>query len=486
MRQIFKNHSKPVNPGETVHQSERIFAALVLTGILSLGAGLTLLQTAFAAPAGLSESTTNLVKVKDQKVGQNLDRKQANRLPPRIANAVRQNLSRQTGIALGKLKITQFSQETWSDGCLGLPKSGEFCTQALVPGWRVVVSSGNKTWAYRTNSTGQVLRLEKSNAPANNIPGNFPKSVANAVIADASTQLGLPVNQIRVVQAEQKTWPDACLGIYAPDILCAPATVEGWQVTVEASGKRLVYRTNASGSVVKVDQLASLPNSVRDAVLREASGQFKVPTTELSIVQAQQQNWDSCLGLGGINESCLTNAIPGWQVTVQNKLQLLVYHTNSDGSIVKFNQAASKLSDAGILKPTPIPTSELPPSLDKNVVFRAIASGGFAGRTYETVLLNDGSLMRVRIGDANDSERSVLRIPVQQVRQFQQLLKRQQFSQFKNLSYPAPSGAADHITHTLTSREGTVRYTDINQGSLPAPLEEVIQGWNRLARTAQR
>lgn len=486
MRQIFKNHSKPVNPGETVHQSERIFAALVLTGILSLGAGLTLLQTAFAAPARLSESTTELVKVKDQKVGQNLDRKQANRLPPRIANAVRQDLSRQTGIAVGRLKITDFNQKTWTDGCLGLPKSGKFCTQAVVPGWRVVVSSGNKTWVYRTNSTGQVLHLQKSDTPVSNIPENFPKSIANAVIADASTQLGLPVNQIRLVQAEQKTWPDACLGIYAPDILCAPATVEGWRVTVQGNGQRLVYRTNAAGSVVKLDQLASLPNSVRDAVLLEASRQFKVPANQLSIIQAKQQNWDSCLGLGGINESCATLAIPGWQVTVQNQLQLLVYHTNDNGSLVKFNRDASKISDAGTLQPTPIPASELPPSLDKNVVFRAIASGGFAGRTYETVLLNDGRLMRVRIGDANDSERSVLRISVQQVRQFQQLLERQQFAQFKNLSYPAPSGAADYITYTLTSREGTVRYTDINRGSLPAPLEKAIQGWNRLASSAQR
>ncbi|MBD2742390.1 hypothetical protein H6H02_12615 [Coleofasciculus sp. FACHB-1120] len=483
---MFKNHSKPVNPSETVHQSERIFAALVLTGILSLGAGLTLLQTAFAAPATLSESITRLVRLKDQKVGQNLDRKQANRLPPRIANTVRQDLSRQTGIAPGKLKITEFSQETWKDGCLGLPKSGEFCTQALVPGWRVVVSNGRKTWVYRTNSTGQVVRLQNSDTPVSSIPKDLPKAVTSAILPIAAEQLEVTPDKIRLVQAEKKTWPDACLGIYAPDILCAPATVDGWQVTVEGSGKRLVYRTNATGSVVKVDQLASLPNSVRDAVLREASGQFKLPTTELSIIQAQQYNWDSCLGLGGINESCLTNAIPGWQVTVQNKLQLLVYHTNSDGSIVKFNQAASKLSDAGILKPTPIPTSELPPSLDKNVVFRAIESGGFTGRTYETVLLNDGSLMRVRIGDANDSERSVLRIPVQQVRQFQQMLERQQFAQFKNLSYPAPSGAADHITYTLSSRKGTVRYTDINQESLPAPLEKVIQDWNRLASSAQR
>jgi hypothetical protein len=137
------------------------------------------------------------------------------------------------------------------------------------------------------------------------------------------------------------------------------------------------------------------------------------------------------------------------------------------------------------VKPVPIPPSELPPPLDQGVVFREISSGGFAGLIYETVLLQDGRLIRVRIGDANDSERSVRKISVEQVKQFQKLLARKDFDKFKNLSYPAPSGAADFITYTLTSKEGTVQYNDISQTDLPKKLQSVVQAWNQIKTSAK-
>jgi hypothetical protein len=63
------------------------------------------------------------------------------------------------------------------------------------------------------------------------------------------------------------------------------------------------------------------------------------------------------------------------------------------------------------------------------------------------------------------------------------LLDQEQFSQFNQLSYPVPNGAADYITVTLTSRDGTTRYADIAQNQLPEPLKDVIQAWNQIANS---
>ncbi|MGH2412285.1 MAG: hypothetical protein ACRDEA_01020 [Microcystaceae cyanobacterium] len=46
---------------------------------------------------------------------------------------------------------------------MGIAQSGEMCTQALVEGWRVVVSDGQKNWIYRTDGEGRVIRLESLN-----------------------------------------------------------------------------------------------------------------------------------------------------------------------------------------------------------------------------------------------------------------------------------------------------------------------------------
>ncbi|MEH1924005.1 hypothetical protein [Nostoc sp.] len=366
----------------------RVFTALILTGLLSVSSGFTLIKGAVGASANFSLETSNEVLK---------DNIKPNRLPSLVANAVLRDLARRQGISTRELQIINYNQQTWRNGCLELPQSDEICTQALIPGWRIVVSNGKQNWIYHTNSNGRSLRLASANTPSENLPDQLPTSVKNAVLQATSRRLQQPISQLTIIQAQQQTWRDSCLELANADEFCTQALVSGWRVVIGA-----------------VDQT-------------------------------------------------------------------LVYHTNQTGSLLRLNQKANEST----LSPVQIPVSELPPPLDRDIVFRQISSGGFAGRTYETVLLKDGRLIRVRIGDANDSERSVRRVSVQQVKQFVRSLERSKFSKFKNLSYPAPSGAADYITYTLTSQEGTVQYNDISQNNLPKNLQTVVKAWNQLAASAQ-
>ncbi len=366
----------------------RIFTALILTGILSVTSSLTFIKDATGASANLSLETNNEVLK---------DNTKPNRLPRPVAKAVLRDLARRQGIFTSQLQIIDYNQQTWRNGCLELPQSDEICTQALVPGWRIVVSNGKQNWVYHTNSNGRSLRLASANTLSNNLPDELPASVKNAVLQAASRRLQQLISQLTIIQAQRQTWKDSCLELANADEFCTQALVSGWRVVVGA-----------------VDQT-------------------------------------------------------------------LVYHTNQTGSAVRLNQKANE----GTLAPVQIPASELPPPLDRDIVFRQISSGGFAGRTYQTVLLKDGRLIRVRIGDANDSGRSVRSVSLQQVQQFQRFLERSKFSKFQNLSYPAPSGAADYITHTLTSQKGTVQYNDISENNLPKNLQAAVKAWNQLVASAQ-
>ena len=267
-------------------------------------------------------------------------------------------------------------------------------------------------------------------------------------------------------------------------------------LSLETSNKVLndkenwIYHTNsnerslrlASANTPSNNRSNKLPASVRNAVLQAASKRLQQPISQLRIIEFQQQTWkDGCLELANADEFCTQALVPGWRVVVGIGEQTLVYHTNQTGSALRLNEKAS----SSPLTPVRIPVSELPPPLDQYVVFRQISSGGFAGRTYETVLLKDGQLIQVRIGDANDSERSVRRVSVQQVQQFVRSLERLKFSKFKNLSYPAPSGAADYIGYTLTSQEGTVQYNDISRNNLPKNLQAAVKAWNDLIASAK-
>ncbi|MBD2465626.1 hypothetical protein H6G89_32045 [Oscillatoria sp. FACHB-1407] len=84
-------------------------------------------------------------------------------LPGIVSQLVMQDVRTRT---TDSVRIIQYEPREWSDGCLGLPEAGEFCTQAIVPGWRVVIESETgQRWAYRTDSNGGTLRLERPRQP---------------------------------------------------------------------------------------------------------------------------------------------------------------------------------------------------------------------------------------------------------------------------------------------------------------------------------
>ncbi|MCA1995047.1 MAG: S-layer homology domain-containing protein, partial [Coleofasciculus sp. S288] len=52
------------------------------------------------------------------------------------------------------------ARQTWTDGCLGLGDG--VCTQALVPGWQVIVAGKEKLWAYRCNESGTLVKYDEA------------------------------------------------------------------------------------------------------------------------------------------------------------------------------------------------------------------------------------------------------------------------------------------------------------------------------------
>lgn len=276
-------------------------------------------------------------------------------------------------------------------------------------------------------------------------------------------------NQARILTALILT---GILSVASGSTLIKGATAASGNFSLETSNE--VLKDN-----IKPNQL---PRPVANAVLRDLARRQGILAKELQIIDYNQQTWrNGCLELPQPDELCTEALVPGWLVVVSNGKRNWIYHTNQTGSAVRLNEKASEST----LTPVLIPVSQLPPPLNIDVVFRQISSGGFAGLTYQTVLFQDGRLIRVRIGDANDSERSVRRVSVQQVQQFQRFLERSKFSKFKNLSYPAPSGAADYITYTLTSQEGTVQYNDISRNNLPKNLQAAVKAWNQIAASAR-
>ena len=82
-------------------------------------------------------------------------------LPEAITNAIFKNVMQQGRMEASQMRVVEVERQTWSDGCLGLASAAQVCTQAMVPGWRVVVANGEQRWVYRTDESGSLVKLDE-------------------------------------------------------------------------------------------------------------------------------------------------------------------------------------------------------------------------------------------------------------------------------------------------------------------------------------
>jgi hypothetical protein len=167
------------------------------------------------------------------------------RLPGSVKTAVLRTHARDLQMPINTLRVVSFSQETWSDSCLGLGSPEASCGMALVNGWRVEVSNGFNRWFYRTDLTGRNLRMEDTNNA-----GSIPKAMERKVLAIAAKEMGVPVKQLKLAAARSRVW-DGCLGVAAPAAMCTMIAIPGWQVIVTAPQQYGVYHLNQNATAIK-------------------------------------------------------------------------------------------------------------------------------------------------------------------------------------------------------------------------------------------
>jgi uncharacterized protein YcnI len=308
-------------------------AALIVMGTLALTAYSDQIANVQAAPSAIA-----------QQVNPN-----NNRLPRNLENRIRRDLARQTNIAPGQFRLVEATRMEWSDGCLGLGNLNEICAQGIVPGWRVVLSSGNRTWTYRTDTTGQNLRQEAQNSNV-----QLPESARKAVLEAASQLAQVPTSALRIIKAEQKTWGNACEFAFGEICPMNYNPVTGWEVTVARGDRRLVYRTDLTGTQVMLDRAASqltgialpqLPTAIGNAILQDAAKLTQFSASAFKIVDREQRTWpNDCQFRGGQVCGQVYQPVTGWRVTVDSPNHHFVYRASLDGSQVFQESGVSRFS----------------------------------------------------------------------------------------------------------------------------------------------
>ncbi len=80
---------------------------------------------------------------------------------PAGVGAARTKLAQDLKIDESRILIMSAYEKEWSDSCLGLGGPAESCLMAITPGFEVTMEAEGKTYVYRTNEDGTVVREQK-------------------------------------------------------------------------------------------------------------------------------------------------------------------------------------------------------------------------------------------------------------------------------------------------------------------------------------
>lgn len=157
-------------------------------------------------------------------------------------------LSGHLNLPVDKITLVSTETVTWPDGCLGIVRMGVMCTQAEVPGFKIILEANGQKYEFHTNQDGSVAQLAEGAQAAG--------VVEQMVIKQLAANLGLQESDISVVSNTDVEFGDACLGVAMEGVLCAQVVTPGHIIVLEAKGMQYEYHTSADGSRVQPATLA--------------------------------------------------------------------------------------------------------------------------------------------------------------------------------------------------------------------------------------
>jgi len=196
------------------------------------------------------------------------------RLPRTVMRRLQRHASRQFDTHPREVRVINANHATWTDGCLGLAGPDEVCTMALVEGWRVEMSNGERSWVYRTDRRAEEIRLADVDT------ASLPSPVIDRLFATVARDANVSTSSLRLLEAQPKTW-NGCMGIYEPNQACTEIAISGYRAIVMGDRQSWVYHLDQDGSCIVQNQTASGSLTPIDPSFIPANSEPPLPSEDI-------------------------------------------------------------------------------------------------------------------------------------------------------------------------------------------------------------
>jgi hypothetical protein len=124
--------------------------------------GVAVAATACVLPPGSSD-VANSPAISSQEVTTSMA--PIGEVPGDLLDAIVNDAAERAGIQRDEVEVLTAESVTWNDGSLGCPEPGMMYTQALVPGYRVVVEAGGEEMHFHASERGSFRFCENPKPP---------------------------------------------------------------------------------------------------------------------------------------------------------------------------------------------------------------------------------------------------------------------------------------------------------------------------------
>src|SRR3569833_4073878 len=87
---------------------------------------------------------------------------QASEAPAELLDKIRAAVASEQGVSAADVKVISAEAVNWPNGALGCPKPGRMYTQAIVPGYRILLEAGGKRFTYNASTRGSYKRCDNA------------------------------------------------------------------------------------------------------------------------------------------------------------------------------------------------------------------------------------------------------------------------------------------------------------------------------------
>lgn len=157
-------------------------------------------------------------------------------------------LSKILNVPPGQITLISTEAVNWPDGCLGVQRAGVMCTQAIVPGYKIILEANGTQYEVHTDEDGSSVVVVPNTASAISLEEMVKKQLA--------MNLALEESSVSVVSSSDVEFSDSCLGVAMQDVMCAQVITPGKIIVLEAEGVQYTYHVSVDGSLVQPATLA--------------------------------------------------------------------------------------------------------------------------------------------------------------------------------------------------------------------------------------